>query len=153
MQFCFSRDPFFLSFFGRVSKKFVTASSTLLHSKFFVRIVEIYRRNDESLAEIKSTPLPIFHRVPSSVCLVQGAWIFKPKRLWLSIRLKYVSDLKDWRKWQVNRDRELSVVAQRFRSSTLALLIFFFLSFFKPRIYTFENKSFARNMGGVISEN
>lgn len=126
MQFYFSRDPFSLSFFGRVSKKFVTASSTLLHPKFFVRIVEIYRWNDESLAEIKSTPLPIFHRVPSSVCLVQGAWIFKPKRLWLSIRLKYVSDLKDWRKWQVNRDRELSVVAQRFRSSTLALLIFFF---------------------------
>lgn len=136
MQFCFSRDPFFLSFFGRVSKKFVTASSTLLHPKFFVRIVEIYRRNDESLAEIKSTPLPIFHRVPSSVCLVQGAWIFKPKRLWLSIRLKYVSDLKDWRKWQVNRDRELSVVAQRFRSSTLALLIFFFLSLSREYIHS-----------------
>lgn len=148
MQFCFSRDPFFLSFFGRVSKKFVTASSTLLHSKFFVRIVEIYRRNDESLAEIKSTPLPIFHRVPSSVCLVQGAWIFKPKRLWLSIRLKYVSDLKDWRKWQVNRDRELSVVAQRFRSSTLALLIFFFFFLSLSREYIHSRIKVSREMWG-----
>lgn len=88
---------------------------SLLRSKFFARIVEIYRRTTNR-AEIKSPSPDISSRSKFSLSRAQwSAWIFEPrKRLWLSIRLKHVSDLKDWRKWQVNRDRELSVVLQRF---------------------------------------
>lgn len=46
----------------------------LLRPKFFVRIVEIYRRNDESCRDKIHPlpipiPVPIFHRVRLSCCM------------------------------------------------------------------------------------